>query len=82
MLRVIQDLFIAGTETSSTTLDWAMLYMMEYPDIQKKCQQEIDEVSKHGYSTNNFILLIFASDFIYRNSPFISRKLFLSRTIP
>ena len=48
MLRVIQDLFIAGTETSSTTLDWAMLYMMEFPDIQKKCQQEIDEVSYHG----------------------------------
>ena len=44
MLRVIQDLFLAGSETTSTTLDWAILYMIEYPDIQKKCQQEIETV--------------------------------------
>ena len=44
MLRVIQDLFLAGSETTSTTLDWALLYMIEYPEIQRKCQQEIEQV--------------------------------------
>ena len=45
MLRVIHDLFIAGSETTTTTLDWALLFMIEHPDVQRKCQQEIEKVS-------------------------------------
>ncbi|XP_078094543.1 cytochrome P450 2J2-like [Mustelus asterias] len=42
--RVFNDLFIAGTETTATTLRWAILYMMVYPEIQERCQKEIDEL--------------------------------------
>ncbi|XP_072036216.1 cytochrome P450 2U1-like [Amphiura filiformis] len=37
-------MFNAGADTTSTTLDWCCLYMMAYPDIQKKIQEEMDFV--------------------------------------
>uniref|UniRef100_A0A8C2TKF3 CP2J2 protein n=1 Tax=Coturnix japonica TaxID=93934 RepID=A0A8C2TKF3_COTJA len=38
------DLFFAGTETTSTTIRWALLYMAMYPEIQARVQAEIDAV--------------------------------------
>uniref|UniRef100_A0A673GI30 Cytochrome P450, family 2, subfamily AD, polypeptide 6 n=1 Tax=Sinocyclocheilus rhinocerous TaxID=307959 RepID=A0A673GI30_9TELE len=38
------DLFEGGTETSTNTLRWALLYMIKYPDIQEKVRAEIDQV--------------------------------------
>ncbi|NXV19889.1 CP2J6 protein, partial [Cepphus grylle] len=44
LTQTIFDLFLAGTETTSTTLLWALLYMVVYPDIQEKVQKELDAV--------------------------------------
>nr|AKH03505.1 cytochrome P450 3038C1 [Paracyclopina nana] len=38
-----QDLFIAGSETTSSSLTSLILYMILYPDVQKRVQQEIDD---------------------------------------
>ncbi|NWW51816.1 CP2J2 protein, partial [Pedionomus torquatus] len=38
------DLLFAGTETTSTTIRWALLYMAMYPEIQARVQAEIDTV--------------------------------------
>ncbi|XP_075044993.1 cytochrome P450 2J4-like isoform X2 [Mixophyes fleayi] len=40
----VSDLFIAGTETTSASLEWCLLYMMTYPDIQEKCREEINTI--------------------------------------
>ncbi len=40
----ILDLLLAGSETTSTALSWATLFMIRYPEIQKRVQQEIDQV--------------------------------------
>jgi cytochrome P450 len=37
------DLFEGGSETTSTTLSWSVLYIASHPEIQQKCQIEIDE---------------------------------------
>ncbi|KAM4629685.1 cytochrome P450 2J2-like [Polymixia lowei] len=38
------DLFAAGTETTTTTLHWGLLYMIYYPHIQERVHAEIDAV--------------------------------------
>ncbi|XP_010743976.3 cytochrome P450 2J6 [Larimichthys crocea] len=38
------DLFGAGTETTTTSLHWGLLYMIYYPHIQERVQAEIDKV--------------------------------------
>ena len=38
------DLFLAGSETTSTTLTWAALYMVRYPEVQARVQQELARV--------------------------------------
>ncbi|XP_066275408.1 cytochrome P450 2J6-like [Branchiostoma lanceolatum] len=44
VVYIIQDLFIAGTDTTAATLTWALLYMVLYPDVQQKVQAELDSV--------------------------------------
>ncbi|XP_038054780.1 cytochrome P450 2J6-like [Patiria miniata] len=44
IVGTIMGLFAAGSETTATTIQWALLYMMVYPDIQKRVQAEIDDV--------------------------------------
>ncbi|XP_019635866.1 PREDICTED: cytochrome P450 2U1-like [Branchiostoma belcheri] len=44
VLYMAQNLFLAGTETTTNTLMWSLLYMTLNPDTQKKVQQELDVV--------------------------------------
>ena len=39
------DLFIAGTETTSTSLVWTFLYLLHHPDVKQRLHNEIEEVN-------------------------------------
>jgi cytochrome P450 len=40
----VSHLFVAGTETTSTTIKWALLLLLHHPHVQDKCFQEIRDV--------------------------------------
>jgi len=44
LVMLLLDLFSAGVESIANTLDYAMLYMVLNPHIQRKVQEELDAV--------------------------------------
>ncbi|XP_071537608.1 LOW QUALITY PROTEIN: cytochrome P450 2J3-like [Panulirus ornatus] len=44
MTAVIMEMFVAGMETTSSTLTFGIYMMAKHPDAQKRVQQELDQV--------------------------------------
>lgn len=44
LISLCMDLFMAGSETTSNTLSFAVLYLAEYTDVQRKMQSELNDV--------------------------------------
>ena len=44
LIRIVKDFFMAGSETTSTTIQWACLFFLERPDVQVRMRKEIEEV--------------------------------------
>ena len=44
LLLNLFEIFAAGTDTTSSTLTWAVLYMLMNPEVEEQVQQEIDRV--------------------------------------
>ncbi|XP_063818009.1 steroid 17-alpha-hydroxylase/17,20 lyase [Pseudophryne corroboree] len=42
ILMTVGDIFGAGVETTTTVLKWAIAYLLHYPEVQKKIQEELD----------------------------------------
>ncbi|XP_037544924.1 cytochrome P450 2K1 isoform X1 [Nematolebias whitei] len=44
LLHSVNDLFGAGTDTTATTLMWSLLYMVKFPQIQDRVQEDLSRV--------------------------------------
>uniref|UniRef100_A0AAY4DNC9 Cytochrome P450 n=1 Tax=Denticeps clupeoides TaxID=299321 RepID=A0AAY4DNC9_9TELE len=44
LISTVLNLFLAGTETTSSTLRYTLMLLIKYPHIQDKMQKEIDDV--------------------------------------
>ncbi|XP_071114114.1 cytochrome P450 2B4-like [Haliotis cracherodii] len=42
LVKVIGDLFVGGTETTSTTIRWAIIFLVRNPEVQQRMRDEID----------------------------------------
>jgi cytochrome P450 len=51
---LLQDLFVAGSETSSTMLQWAMAELMRNPTVMRRAQEEVRrELAGHDRVTED-----------------------------
>ena len=44
LLWTVSDLFVAGSETVTSTLLWILLYLLHYPHVQERCFRQITDV--------------------------------------
>ncbi|KAJ4967139.1 hypothetical protein NE237_018988 [Protea cynaroides] len=52
IIGIIQDLLMAGTDTSSGTIEWAISLLLNHPEVLKKAQAEIDIIVGQGRLLN------------------------------
>uniref|UniRef100_H2Y8M8 Uncharacterized protein n=1 Tax=Ciona savignyi TaxID=51511 RepID=H2Y8M8_CIOSA len=48
LVPLVRDLFMAGTDTSSTTITWAILFLASFPDVQGRIHEEIDTIIEYN----------------------------------
>ncbi|KAJ4830887.1 hypothetical protein Tsubulata_011111 [Turnera subulata] len=41
---ILMDMFVGGTDTSSTTLEWAMAELLKNPNVARKVQEEVRSI--------------------------------------
>lgn len=44
LIQIMNDLFSAGLETVTSTIEWSVLFLMKHPEIQAKVYEEVQTV--------------------------------------
>ncbi len=51
VLNVLVDLFMAGMETTASSLAWTFLYLLHHPEVQRRVHEEMDlALGRPGHS--------------------------------
>ncbi|CAK8679271.1 unnamed protein product [Clavelina lepadiformis] len=64
LVQYVRDLFSAGTDTTATTLNWGLICLLHYPQIQTKLREEILKV----VGLTSPVRLSHAADLHYTNA--------------
>ena len=67
LLGNLFDLFIAGSDTTSSSLEWVTYYLVKHPQVQEKLQEEIDVIigQERSPSLNDRPQLVYTEAVIY-----------------
>jgi cytochrome P450 len=68
MMNALLDLFLAGMETTSSSLVMAILHLLHHPDVQSKVHAELDKVITIYYVKLDFCCLISENHKTKKNS--------------
>lgn len=52
LIIICMDLFSAGAESTSNTIEFIIMYMILYPGVQKKLHDELDQVLERSRRPN------------------------------
>ncbi len=44
MRLTLMDLFLAGSDTTAATMDWAVMWICKHPDVSARMKEEINSV--------------------------------------
>ncbi|KAJ1409909.1 Cytochrome P450 [Sesbania bispinosa] len=85
----IMDIFMAGTDTSAITIEWALAELINHPHVMEKARQEIDSVTEKSRLIQESDLptlpylqaIVKESLRIHPTTPLIGRKSFESRNV-
>ncbi len=44
LICILSEMFLGGTYTNGVAVRWILLFMINHPEVQQKCQQEIHKV--------------------------------------
>uniref|UniRef100_A0A8C7E441 Cytochrome P450 1A n=1 Tax=Naja naja TaxID=35670 RepID=A0A8C7E441_NAJNA len=76
IVGIVNELFGAGFDTVTTALSWCLLYLVTYPEIQKRIQEELDQIigRERTPKQSDRAMLPYSEAFMYemfRHSSFI-----------
>jgi cytochrome P450 len=64
----VQELFLAGTESSATAMEWALANLLNHPDVLKKAKAEVDaQVGDRLIEESDFAKLHYLQSIISEN---------------
>jgi hypothetical protein len=49
LIQSCADMFMAGADTTGDYLEFAILYMLKFPEVQRRVQEEIESVVPPGH---------------------------------
>ncbi|OMP06023.1 Cytochrome P450 [Corchorus capsularis] len=66
---ILLDMFVGGTDTTSTTIEWLMGELIKHPCVMKKVQEEVSTDISNGYIDGYIETTVFINAFAIQRDP-------------